>query len=87
MPKKSKQEKIIADLRRKIPKISDPEHTNEAKYTFSSSHSTSAVPPVSTAADMKELTFIKSDLVKTVIFAGIAIGFELALFWVKKGNI
>lgn len=87
MPKKSKRDKIIADLRRKIPKNSDLEHTNEVKYTFSPAYSSPRNTHPSPPADNKELSFIKKDLTKTIILATVAISFELALFWIKKGNI
>ncbi len=60
MPKKSKREKIIADMRRAVPAV---------------------FREITPSENTQELTLIKRDLTKTVLFAAIAIGVEIILYW------
>jgi len=71
MPKKTREQKILADSRRNVS-------------TF---HYIPSIQPKSEqtiAIDTGELTAIKKDLTKTVVLAAIAIAAELILFWFEK---
>lgn len=92
MPKKSKKEKILADLRRRvrteqsltaqIPTLVK----EEAAPTFRFQVEKEAVAPVRTQAPQysSELTAIKRDLYKTCILATLAIAAEIIIYYVKR---
>lgn len=95
MPKKTKREKIIADYRKKLQRVQQLQESSPA--SLSPSSSTQA--PVNTyrfitrtqtslqstgSGTETELVYIKRDLMKTLLLAGLAIGGELALFWFWK---
>ncbi len=87
MPKKSKREKMLADIRRRarqeyVASAQAPEQITTHTHTFKFAPAVSAkTNPVTSASDTAELTAIKRDLTKTVVLALIAIGAELALYW------
>lgn len=94
MPKKSKREKILADVRRRVrtervlsvsPSVSPiHEHAKTFRFTLSDKAKPQEAPlPVNTS----ELTAIKKDLTKTIVLATVAIAAEVALYWFGKGNI
>jgi hypothetical protein len=66
MPKKTKKEKLMAEKRRPTYEYKNP-HVTETS--------------IQKTDDMIELTAIKTDLVKTLILASIAIGIELTIYW------
>jgi len=87
MSKKTKQEKIIADLRRKLalgqnkPSL-EIQPQKQAIPTFAKVYE-----PLSSLNDKTEITtgnlsLIKKDLTKTLILSILAISFELVLYFV-----
>jgi hypothetical protein len=93
MPKKSKREKILADIRRRVrtehvltsASMPSPIREHESTFHFTAPVGTKTLDAVSVTTS--ELVAIKKDLTKTVILAGIAITAELALFWFGRGKI
>ena len=73
MPKKTRQQKILADSRK-------------SPFQFVASLA-AAKNPIQPFSDPDELTAIKKDLTKTMLLATLAIGAELALYFFGKGNI
>ena len=82
MPKKSKKEKILADLRRRVR----TEQSLEAPPTFRFQVKKEAVAPAHTQKPQQssELTAIKRDLYKTCILATLAIAAEVIIYWFKR---
>jgi hypothetical protein len=92
MPKKSKKEKILADLRRRarteqsltteIPTLVK----EDASPTFRFQVKKEVVPPVHTPGPQQtsELTAIKRDLSKTFILATLAIAAEVIIYWFRR---
>jgi hypothetical protein len=93
MPKKSRREKMLADIRRRVrtehvittPPAVSPIQTHDATFHFNPSPGSKVYEPVLVVDT--ELPAIKRDLTKTVILAGIAITAELALYWFGRGKI
>lgn len=94
MPKKSKREKMLADIRRRartehVINVQTPaspiqEHTSTFRFT----PSVSPKPrEVHVYTNTTELTAIKNDLTKTAILSVVAITAELVLYWFGKGKI
>jgi hypothetical protein len=90
MSKKTKQEKIIADLRRQLSQTETREVKTflktqtlekESKPTFSYE-----VPKSIAVASFEFLPMIKKDLVKTLILSILAIFFELVLYFLLKAG-
>lgn len=81
MPKKSKKEKILADLRRKVRT-----EQSSVSPTFQFQMKKGQVAPVQTRNPQQssELTAIKRDLSKTFILAALAIAAELIIFFVRR---
>ncbi len=81
MPKKSKKEKILADLRRRV-------YTEEPSVspTFQFQMKKEQVAPAQTSSlqHSSELTAIKRGLSKTVILAAMAIAIEVLIYWFKR---
>lgn len=92
MPKKSKKEKILADLRRRahteqalmthIPTLVK----EEASPTFRFQVKKEANTPTRAmgSGQTTELTAIKRDLYKTFILATLAIAAEVIIYWFKR---
>lgn len=81
MPKKSKKEKILADLRRRVhtePSVTTP------TFRFQLKKEADAAPRQTTGSQKTELTAIKKDLSKTVILAALAIAAEVIIYWFKR---
>jgi len=92
MPKKTKRQKILAELRRhttltqtaNAPSVPVPEtHTPSPVFRFQGSHA--PAKSVDTAYDREELAVIQKDLTKTLIFALIAIVIELGVYRMLRG--
>lgn len=93
MPKKSKKEKIRADLRRKaytqqvlttnIPTLVKEDLAPAYTIRIQQDKEHATVPATNTI----ELTAIKHDLYKTFLLAGIAILGEFALYWFGRGKL
>lgn len=92
MPKKTKKEKIIADYRRKLATTYSLPKTTESFSAFNqlashANHSfhlpTSPLPhqPKQDEINQSQLAAIKSDLVKTMALAIVAIAIEFLLYW------
>ena len=88
MPKKTRKEKLLAqqhrNTRSKRTHLTDqqPSPTQSATHYFLPSVSMihhQTIPP--TQDDTHELSFIKRDLLTTVMLAAIAVGIEFALYW------
>lgn len=83
MPKKTRKEKIIAELRRKLEtaKISDEKVIVEKKESPrpipNFQFPTSNIPTVATS-------FVLRDLKKTFLLAGLAISLELVVYWLTE---
>jgi hypothetical protein len=92
MPKKSKKEKILADLRRRVhTEQSLTAHIptlvkEEAVPTFRFQVKKEAVAPAHTQEPQQssELTEIKRDLYKTFILATLAIAAEVIIYWFRR---
>ena len=88
--KKTRQEKMIADLHRKlhqqqsITSVSTPEQ--KTQYTYTIKH-TQAPMGVSTVTTITNLSLIKHDLIKTTIVTGAIISLQLLLFFLLKAHI
>lgn len=90
MPKKSKREKMLADIRRRVrtervltvPAAVSPIKTQPSTFQFTMANSSKRqeAPP----ANNSELIAIKRDLTKTVVLALVAIAVELVLFWFER---
>ncbi len=92
MPKKSKKEKILADLRRRV-------HTEQSLTTriptlvkededpvFSFRVKKEVITPlhIPPLQQPSELTAIKRDLYKTFILAAMAIAAEVIIYWFRR---
>ncbi len=94
MPKKSRHEKILADIRRRartervIPASPSPSPIREHASTFQFIASPNPNQHAAlTAPETSELTAIKKDLTKTVVLSAVAIAAELTLYWFGRGKI
>lgn len=96
MGRKTKREKIIADLRRELsqvktdiqlPKVVDQTRAFEKKITIEPIQSVNTFPHQSNSIYTYPTQLIKKDLTKTIILAILAISFELALFFFFEGKI
>lgn len=95
MSKKTKQEKIIADLRRQLEISRQPkwEMRNEKldkevrieKEEIKKS-SFSLPSPTSSLSSLTSITLIKKDLTKTLLLSILAISFELVLYFLLKAG-
>jgi hypothetical protein len=85
MSKKTKQEKIIADLRRQLSLTQTRETTVTQKIITKPTFSYQA-PKVTAVASTEFLPLIKRDLVKTLILSTLAIFFELVLYFLLKAG-
>ena len=92
MPKKTKREKVIAELRRK-----SGTHNSQSTFTPTGQHSTAptfrfsgfdnkATAPTA-LVQTNDLLAIKRDVLKTLILAAAAIAVEFALFFFEKGKL
>ncbi|MCX6791951.1 MAG: hypothetical protein NT149_02845 [Candidatus Gottesmanbacteria bacterium] len=92
MPKKSKKEKILADLRRRVrteQSLTTQIPTlvkEETAHTFRFQVKKEAATPAQTQEmqPSSELTAIKRDLYKTFILATLAIAVEIIIYFVKR---
>ena len=88
MPKKSRREKMLADIRRRarservlsVPAPQSPIQNHSATFQFTARQQP-AVQTISTTVDSGELVAIKKDLTKTAILSVLAISAEFILFW------
>jgi len=81
---KTRQAKIISDLRRKLETASPSvQSENQATISTSFSYSPKSVPEVLPAQKLSTLptVHIKKDLIKTLILSTLAISFELVLYF------
>jgi len=84
MSRKTKQEKIIAELRHRINLQEQnlvrviPEKIDKEKLSFETK--LPSKPSVETMAVPVDL--IKKDLLKTLILTGVAISLELVVYWI-----
>ena len=94
MPKKSKREKMLADIRRRVrtehvltaTPLASPIREHSSTFRFTMPTSPKQQEPRATT-ETSELTAIKKDLTKTTILAVIAIAAELTLYWFGKGKV
>ncbi len=92
MPKKSRKEKILADIRRRVhTEQSLPAHVptlvkEDLAPTFRFQLKKDAPAPVGpqTQQHSSELTAIKRDLYKTFMLAVLAIAAEVIIYFVKR---
>lgn len=92
MPKKSKKEKILADLRRRvrteqslttqIPTLVKEEAAPTFRFQLKKETRAPVGQPI--RQNTTELTAIKRDLSKTFILAALAIAAELIIYFVKR---
>jgi hypothetical protein len=88
MPKKTKREKIIAEQRRHSVSPShsfehrDTQEPTRPAFAFRASSNDTA----SSQSNTEELTIIRHDLLRTIIFALIAVGIELSIYWKISGK-
>jgi hypothetical protein len=88
MPKKTKREKIIAELRRRNQSPSRPFEPRDAVQAPSSAFAfrASSKDTVGAQSNTEELTVIRHDLIRTIIFALVAVGIELGIYWKISGK-
>ena len=92
MPKKSKKEKILADIRRRahteqslttqIPTLVKEEPTSTFQFQLKKDIAGQALQP--TQQNTSELTAIKHDLNKTFILATLAVVAEIIIYLFKR---
>jgi hypothetical protein len=92
MPKKSKKEKILADIRRRahteqsltahIPSLVKEETSPTFRFQVKKEATTPARKHIQ--ENTTELTAIKRDLYKTFILATMAIAAEVIIYWFSK---
>lgn len=83
MPKKTRQEKIIADLRRKLETVKITDKAVIEKKEPSSSLPSSANYPLTGPKHLENnsTSYVLKDLRKTFLLAGLAISFEIIVYW------
>jgi hypothetical protein len=86
MPKKTKRQKLIADLHRRTshsPPAPTPPVTDFKieQPVFQLNKTISAKKQENLADDITELKVVKTDLFKTIIFSFIIICFEIGAYW------
>jgi hypothetical protein len=91
MPKKTKKQKMLADLRRvthhpstevtSSPRTPDTQSAFTFRLTGLDTKHPSAVP----AEDKQELIVIKRDLFYTIVLAAMAIAIELGVYYLLRG--
>lgn len=94
MPKKSRREKILADIRRRartehvqqIVSVQSPVIAQTTTFRFTAPR-ISKTQEVTLQASTSELAAIKRDLIKTFILASIAIAGEITIYLISHGNI
>ncbi len=82
MPKKTKKEKIIADLRRQlgsVKTVSEEVKFEKKKEISSNNYSATLIP-----SGNKSVSYLASDLRKTIFLAGLAISLELVVYWITE---
>jgi hypothetical protein len=92
MPKKTKKQKMLAQQRRhttstlpsNAPSVHVPE-TNIPSLSFRFQESHAPAKSIENTDDREELTVIKKDLTKTLVFALIAIVIELGVYRMLRG--
>lgn len=96
MGKKTRKEKIIADLRRQLSQTKSEIQSPKAEYlkrTFEKKITAESIPPTDISLSQSNSIYIfpsqliKKDLTKTIILSILAISFELALFFFFEGKI
>jgi len=90
MGRKTKKEKIIADLRRKMAKLEVREEKKiyqEPKISLENINSQEKPSFQSPSIYIYPVQFIKKDLTKTIFLTILAISFEVALFFLFEKNI
>lgn len=94
VPKKTKQEKIIAELRRKLEttsvhleqkfEVRNEKLENEMGSVISGNQENQKVSLQDQTSHITPLTstlYIKKDLLKTLVLSLLAISFELVIYW------
>ena len=88
MPKKTRKEKLLAQQRRQVTKPSfsppsNPVVSTQASAMPSFQYNATVQSKINhtTAIDTQELQTIKTDLLKTILFAMLAIGTEIGIYW------
>lgn len=85
--RKTREEKIIADLRRELQSarkaLSD---TNQAEKTQKSVKKEKELPTPTMSATSQASPYLKKDLTKSLILAIMAIAFELAIYYILPGG-
>lgn len=88
MSKKTKQEKIIADLRRQLEATKTVTNSISEQINYPLPKRTATLPSFSSPQDTKTIAFsqdslglIKKDLTKTLLLSILAISFELVLYF------
>ncbi|MFH0864101.1 MAG: hypothetical protein V1858_03370 [Candidatus Gottesmanbacteria bacterium] len=97
MPKKTKKEKIITELRRKL-ELNQPSQENSTiilsetgkTYTEDKLTTNYHLPSINRTytppqpINHQSTSYIIKDLRKTFLLAGLAIGFELVVYWLLR---
>ncbi len=86
MPKKTRQEKIIADLRRKLETVKITDKAVIEKKESSSPLSPSINYPSTGPKHLENnaTSYVLKDLRKTFILAGLAISFEIIVYLIGR---
>lgn len=95
MGRKTKKEKVIADLRRKMARMEiatrEVKEAPSSEVTFlkksATPTTTNAVSPQSGSLYIYPAQLIKKDLTKTILISILAIGLEVVMYFVFEGKI
>lgn len=89
MARKTKKQKIIAELRRKSSsiRVTLPVIHNETKLPEKESATTTHSPPQNDSLYIYPIQLIKKDLTKTLLLSILAISLEIALFFILEKHL
>ncbi len=83
MAKKTREQKIIADLRRQIQKQnSSGGEVRSSEYSFKPKSISSVINTTNSELPTTDYTHVKRDLLKTLILTVLAIGVQVVLWYV-----
>ena len=84
--RKTRKEKVIAQLRRKLAQTDELTSTNVTPSTYSMNSYTFSQPKRD-AITTETHAYLRNDLFKTVVFTGLVIVIELTLFFLTKNKL
>ena len=79
--RKTKEEKIIAELRRQLEKSPDPKPQSNLPKQTSNFNFNSAIPVSPKPTIAYDYSYVKKDLIKTMFLTIVAISAFIVLYW------